>query len=485
MNRITRFIIWICSKFNRDEIEQIINGLSDVLANRNPEIKPKDDFKEKHPHYRDFYVDPLAPLTEQPTKKTVSEKLNWQQLLKEYERKHGKPLQPIKRRKSPSVPKQSHCAYCGAPSYYLYYNNGKKRTQLRCKLCSRLSQTEKRHRPASKAKYFCPYCHHALYRWKDSKVVTIYKCGNDQCPSYLKAKSRLNASEKELQRKKPSQFKLRYQYREYHFLPPELKHSAPEKPKVDLRRIHNNSNIVGLVLALYVSCAITARKTAFILRNIFNVNISYQTVLNYAQAAAYYCHIFNLQNKGPIDDINSGDETYIKIQGKYHYAFFFISTKSLKITAYHIADNRNVLPAVVSMMEAIRTAHPQQQITLITDGNPSYAASVHFINANRDHSPKINHQVVVGLQNLDETSSEFRLYKQIIERFNRTYKTHVRPAHGFNIKNGAVAYTTLFVTHYNFLRPHMSLNYQPPVVLPELKDVTTLQGKWMKILSMA
>jgi len=60
MNRIARFIIWICSKFNRAEIEQIIHGLLEVLANRNPEIKPKDDFKEKHPHYRDFYVDPLA-----------------------------------------------------------------------------------------------------------------------------------------------------------------------------------------------------------------------------------------------------------------------------------------------------------------------------------------------------------------------------------------------------------------------------------------
>ena len=69
MNRITRFVIWICSKFNRVEIEQIINGLQVVLADRDPEIKPKDDFKEKHPNYRDFYVDPLAPLTEHPPPK--------------------------------------------------------------------------------------------------------------------------------------------------------------------------------------------------------------------------------------------------------------------------------------------------------------------------------------------------------------------------------------------------------------------------------
>lgn len=65
-SRIARFIIWICSKFTRFEIEQIVTGLSDVLANRNPEVKPKDDFKEKHPNYRQFTVDPKPPLTEPP-----------------------------------------------------------------------------------------------------------------------------------------------------------------------------------------------------------------------------------------------------------------------------------------------------------------------------------------------------------------------------------------------------------------------------------
>jgi len=63
MFKITRFVIWICSKFTRAEIEQIIAGLSDVLSNHNPEVKPKDDFKEKHPNYRVFSVDPLSPLT--------------------------------------------------------------------------------------------------------------------------------------------------------------------------------------------------------------------------------------------------------------------------------------------------------------------------------------------------------------------------------------------------------------------------------------
>lgn len=74
MSRIARFVIWICSKFTKVEIEQIISGLSDVLQNRNPDVKPKDDFKEKHPNYRDFAVDPMPPLTEPPVFKKKKRK---------------------------------------------------------------------------------------------------------------------------------------------------------------------------------------------------------------------------------------------------------------------------------------------------------------------------------------------------------------------------------------------------------------------------
>ncbi len=68
MPKIACFIIWICSKFTKSEIEQIIAGLANILQNRNPEVKPKDDFKEKHPNYRNFVVPPLPPLTEPPQK---------------------------------------------------------------------------------------------------------------------------------------------------------------------------------------------------------------------------------------------------------------------------------------------------------------------------------------------------------------------------------------------------------------------------------
>ncbi|MHA1332403.1 MAG: integrase core domain-containing protein, partial [Candidatus Hodarchaeales archaeon] len=183
------------------------------------------------------------------------------------------------------------------------------------------------------------------------------------------------------------------------------------------------------------------------------------------------------------DNIQAGDETYIKIRGENNYVFFFISSKSRKITAYHIDGTRGTLPAVISMNEAIRTIKPGKVIVLVSDGNPSYPAGIHFIN--QTHEPNLTHKKVIGLQNLDSESEEYRPFKELIERLNRTYKYHIRCAYGFNSKNGAIALTTLFVTYYNFLRPHSSLNYSVPIPLEELEGIDTLPGKWAKIIQLA
>lgn len=382
------------------------------------------------------------------------------------------------------MPETATCAHCRAPAQFLYFNDGKLRSQIRCKVCNGLSQLGKPQRKP-KTRYWCPHCQHALYRWKQHALTTIYKCDNDTCPVYLAALSKLNADERELRKTKSSQFKLRYQYREYHFSQEHLRHAAPDSSKVDIDKIHNTPTVLGLVLALHVSFAIAARKTAQILKQVFRIPISYQTVLNYAEAAAPYCHHFNLTFKGDIDDENSGDETYIKIAGQHAYVFFFISARSHKITAYHIAYSRDALPATVAMTEAVRTAKPLQKITFITDGNPAYPAGLHFINAKRDPQNPIQHRTVIGLENLDQESELNRHFKQIIERFNRTYKYHIRAGSGFKATNGGVALTALIVTHYNFLRPHMAIGYNVPIPITEIGMLDTIQAKWCKIIQMA
>lgn len=64
----------------------------------------------------------------------------------------------------------------------------------------------------------------------------------------------------------PTHFTINYIYKEYHLTPEDIKHVAPAKPHYNIFRIHNSDNVLGLILAFYVSFAISARKTAFILQ---------------------------------------------------------------------------------------------------------------------------------------------------------------------------------------------------------------------------
>ena len=195
------------------------------------------------------------------------------------------------------------------------------------------------------------------------------------------------------------------------------------------------------------------------------------------------CHRFNLAYKGEVDHIQAGDETYNKVRRKKHFVFFSISSKSRKITSYHTDGTRDTLPAVIAMNEAIHTASPEQEIVLITDGNLLLFNRINFIN--QSHEPNLTHKKVVGMKNLDKESEEFRPFKDLIERLNHTYKFHTLVIGVFNSVNRAIALTTLFVTYYNLLRPHISLNYSVSFPLEPLKGVGTLQSKWVKIIKLA
>lgn len=69
MFNLSRIIIWLCKKFNREQLQLIVGELNTILDDPNAEVQPKDTFKEDNPNYRDFDVDPNPPLKQKPSKK--------------------------------------------------------------------------------------------------------------------------------------------------------------------------------------------------------------------------------------------------------------------------------------------------------------------------------------------------------------------------------------------------------------------------------
>jgi putative transposase len=494
MHTIHSLVNWFCSQLTKNELLSAISLLLDVYQGRRDDIKLKRQFREEHPNYRDYEVDTEPPLTEPPEAQPRTATLDWRELVSRHTVENGRAPAPVTRRNGYVPPAGSRCERCGAPIEWLYVNDGKKCSQLRCKLCSLLFPVRRVRRDAS-GPFWCPHCGKAMYRWKQSDDMTIYKCGNRKCLHYRQAFDELNAKEKLLVRTgMSSQFKLHYQWRVYHFDPALIRPRAPHGSGMSLLNVRTSLNNVGLALAYSVSMGLSSRMTARVLREIHGIKASHQTVLNWIEAAAPLAWHTLQKLDGMMTEAGvAADETYIKIRGIWHYTWFIIGVQSRAIWAWNVSESRDVLPAVAVINQAVqrRPAHVTGTLTLVGDGNPSYDAAVNAVNSDKDGVPlpqeqrKVERRTVVGLRNGDEQSEQFRDYKQFIERLNRTYRYHTRSCSGHKSLNGANALTTLFVAYYNFMRPHGGLKGKAPIHLSKLEGVDTLQGKWLKLLSIA
>ena len=89
---------------------------------------------------------------------------------------------------------------------------------------------------------------------------------------------------------------------------------------------------------------------------------------------------------------------------------------------------------------------------------------------------------VIGLTNDDEVSAEFRPYKQMIERLNRTYKASYRGTNGFDNYDGVNYDLALWVAYYNFLRPHKHANNKVLNKVEMLENAENMPAKWQLLI---
>lgn len=144
----------------------------------------------------------------------------------------------------------------------------------------------------------------------------------------------------------PQAFKLHYIYREFTIKLKPLSKRSPVMPDVDLSKIHSSPHTMGLILSYYVNYGMSSRLVSSIMRDIHGVNISHQTVINHANAAATLLKPFVDNYEYPLTSSICGDETYIKVNGKWHYVFFIIDTVKKIITSHHLSPKG--IPSLLS-----------------------------------------------------------------------------------------------------------------------------------------
>lgn len=425
------------------------------------------------PKYQKFKVDRLPRIV-------YYEKWDYKDYIPYLEWRYGKKVKPVARRKECDIPDDCTCPRCNAPRPHLYKNNGSK-GQVLCKVCSTAFSPEE-NRFAKPFTLRCPYCSHALVRKKERKQSAVHKCVNTHCPYYLHNLQKVD-KEDLAQDYGKNKYKLHYIYREFtvDFFRMDL-NSLPGNAS-SLKFTKHSAHVMSMCLTMRVNPGLSLRKTAQALRDLYGIRISHQQAANYCKTAALCVKPFVDNYDYGTGNTFTADETYIKVRGIKGYVWLIMDVEKRSIIGCQTSDNRGVGPCILAMRIAFRNLKKlPKNFRFIADGYSAYPlAAQQFYNEYGDDF-KFEVTQVISLSNGDEVSKEFRPYKQMIERVNRTYKASYRPTNGFDSYDGANYDLALRVAYYNFLRPHKHAGFDVLNKVGMLENADTMPGKWQLLI---
>ena len=240
---------------------------------------------------------------------------------------------------------------------------------------------------------------------------------------------------------------------------------------------------MSLCLTLHVNLQLSLRKTAQAMFDLYGIKISHQQVANYARTAASVIKPFVDTYDYKASSTMIADETYIKVRGIKAYVWFIMDAVSRSILGYRVSMDRTVGPCILAMRKAFRHFKKlPENFRFIADGYSAYVlAAIQFFEQYGDDF-KFSITQVIGLTNDDEVTTEFRPFKQIVERLNRTFKQSYRITCGYANEEGADYNVTLWVAYYNFLRPHQNNGNRVLNPIDLIENAGNMPGKWQMLI---
>lgn len=329
------------------------------------------------------------------------------------------------------------CPRCYSDKLYKFGLNKQANQKYQCKQCKRQfalgdgDGLPKMNYPK------CPKCGKGTYLHHSYKHYNRYKCNNKSCNHIAVKHHTLNINEAS---------------------------SEAVTGSFSMKGMRFPLHVILTALTLYFLNNSSTRAISQFLMINSGIKVSHVTIANWTnkfapffkQKASRFTANLNL-----LSDDWHADETVVFINGQKYYLWLAIDSETRFVLAFHLTKSRSSDSAYTLINSAKACGEPTY---FITDRLPSYNEAVATALPNTKHVP------------VEPMSSDTN--NNLIESFNKTFKAWYKAKKGFNSFEKANNLIYLFIFHYNFIRPHGSLNNYTPAEVAGFTSDSLNKNSW-------
>jgi putative transposase len=183
--------------------------------------------------------------------------------------------------------------------------------------------------------------------------------------------------------------------------------------------------------------------------------ISDVTILNWVKRFSKMAIIEANKYKPEVGSIWVADETMINLDGKNIWLWDIIDTKTRFLLATHMSYTRTTKDAEILMKQAYERTGKIPRV-IYTDKLRAYLEGI---------------ESTFGGDTTHKQGSPFDIENNtnFIERMHGTIKSRTKVMRGLHTIESARLYLDGWLVHYNFFRPHMSLNDRTPASIANIR----------------
>jgi len=236
-------------------------------------------------------------------------------------------------------------------------------------------------------------------------------------------------------------------------------------------KMRTGKNLIVTALNLYYD-GLSLRKTQRNLKQIFGEKVSQVTILNWIKKYSKVVKEFVMTLTPQLSGLWHEDETVLRCEGRNIWFWEMIDEDTRFLVASHISGTRTLQDTIAIFKRGYEQSKVRPRAVFV-DGSHVYhrAFTKVFWTMRKDTRPELVRRVGIRTR---ETNN-------MVERLHGTLKDRTKPMRGFKSFESTKNILEGYTIHYNYVRPHQSLNGKTPAQAAR----TQAPNNWKSLIEQA